>query len=52
MEIKFQIFKRVFSICIGHKVNWFEQTYFLTIEELWHSKNKEVEYATMIFHTN
>ena len=52
MEIKFQLFGRVFSICFGHKVNWFEQTYFLTIEELWYDENKKVGYAVMIFHTN
>lgn len=48
MEIKIQIFGRVFSICIGRKTDWFEQVDFLTItEEFYHQK--EVYFAAFIF---
>lgn len=49
MEIKLQIFGRVFSIYIGRKTLWFDQVDFITITEEWYYK-KEVTYASMIFH--
>ena len=48
IEIKFQWFSRVFSLCIGRKTDWFEQLDFVTfIEEFYY--NREVQHATFIF---
>ena len=49
MEIKFQIHGRVFSVCIGHKTDWFEQMPFFTITEEFHGEKKEVVYANYIW---
>lgn len=48
MEIKIQLFGKVYSICIGHKTKWFESSYFITIIEEFYNDNHEVEYAKMI----
>jgi hypothetical protein len=40
MEIKFQIKKRCFSLCIGNKTPWFEQTYLIMLIELWYEKKE------------
>ena len=48
MEIKIQIFGRVFSLCFGHKTEWFEQMPFFIIAEEWY-EDKEVVYAQMIW---
>jgi len=48
MEIKIQIYGRVFSLCFGYKTKWFEQIYFLTLEELYHDK-RQVVYAKMLW---
>ncbi len=45
MEIKFQIFGRVFSLCIGHKTQWFEQLPLIMLVEEWYDENKNVTYA-------
>jgi len=48
MEIKIQFFGKVFSLCIGHKTKWFEQSYFLMLEELYYDM-QQVTYAKMIW---
>jgi hypothetical protein len=47
MEIKIQIRGRVFSICLGHKTEWFEQVWIFCIVEEWYH-NREVTYAKVI----
>jgi len=47
MEIKIQIRGRVFSICLGHKTEWFENKYWFTLCEEWYDK-REVVYAKML----
>jgi hypothetical protein len=52
VELKIQIFGRIFSLCIGHKTQWFAQTYLLTIEEQFYSDQNypfEITYAKMIW---
>jgi len=49
MEIKLQIRDRVFSVCIGHKTEWFEQLPFFTITEEFHDEKKQVIYANYIW---
>lgn len=48
MEIKIQIKGRIFSICIGHKTEWFEQVCIFAIVEEWYV-NREVYYADLLF---
>lgn len=51
MEIKVQIFGRVYSICIGYKAAWFESASFITIAREWFGPDKQVSYAEMVFRT-
>ena len=46
MEIKLQFFGRVFSICIGHKTEWFEQLAFISIIEEFYDENMNVVFAS------
>jgi len=48
MEIKFQIKKRVYSLCIGKETQWFEQIYFISFAEEYFT-NKEVVYARFLW---
>ena len=48
MEIRIQFFGRVFSLCIGHQTDWFEQIPFFMLAEEWR-ENKQVVYAKMIW---
>ena len=50
MEIKIQVRDAVYSICIGRKTAWFEQTYFVSVVREWINDQK-VEYATHIWHS-
>ena len=49
MEIKIQIFGRVYSICIGRKTKWFSQVDLITIckEEY---ENMNITWADLKFH--
>ena len=48
MEIRIQIFGRVFSLCIGKETEWFEQIYlFVLSEEFFY--NRKVDYSEIIF---
>lgn len=49
MQIKIQIKGRIFSISIGRKTDWFEQSYLLSIAEEWYDENMSVEYAKMLY---
>jgi hypothetical protein len=49
MGIKFQIFGRVFNICIGHRTDWFEQISLITVVEEFYAEDKTVEYAVMVW---
>lgn len=48
MEIKLQLFGRVYSLCIGRKTHWFHQIHFITLTEEWFYE-KEIAYAKYIF---
>ena len=48
MEIKIQIYGRIFSLCIGHETKWFEQVDLLTLIEEYYEKMKVV-HADMIW---
>lgn len=50
MEIKIQIKSNCYSICVGKKTEWFEQSYFITIAKLYYDDQK-VSFGTMIFHS-
>lgn len=50
MEIKIQIFGRVYSVCIGYKTAWFEQKYFISVVREWFHDMK-VSHAEIVFHS-
>jgi len=49
MEIKIQMFGRVFSLIFGYKTLWFEQITFFSIIEEWFNENLEVCWASHIY---
>jgi hypothetical protein len=48
MEIKIQMNGHVYSLCIGHKTNWFGQISSIILSEEWYRFNK-VDYARIIW---
>ena len=49
MEIKFQIGKHTYSLYFGHRSEWFEQIYLISLTEEWYC-NRKVQGGRMIFH--
>lgn len=49
MEVKVQLFGRVYSICIGRQTKWFGQLYLLTICEEKYGNDMNICWAKMIF---
>jgi len=49
MEIKIQVFGRVFSICIGHNTEWFKQMPLILIAEEFYNEKLEIAYAKHIW---
>ena len=49
MEIKFQVFGKIYSVCFGYKTEWFGQLSFITITREFYGADHSVEYAVMIW---
>lgn len=49
MEIKVQVFGAVYKLCVGYKTQWFCQLSYFSIIREWYDKNKQVEFASLIW---
>lgn len=49
MELRIQIFGRIYSLCIGYKTEWFGQSNWLTVCRVWYDGNQKVSFAKMCF---
>ena len=49
MEIKIQLFGRVFSLCIGYYTKWFSQVDYITLTEEFPDEDYSINYANLIW---
>jgi len=51
MSIMFHWNNRIFRLAIGYKTPWFEQKYFIFIDELFYDETGHIDYLVIVWHS-